>query len=62
MEAFIKNYHESYNVAKVNELLQRIKAHHNHAKIEGRVSEAMKICGFNQIDIDQVLKQMRGGR
>jgi hypothetical protein len=59
METFIKNYHESYNAAKVNELLQRIKAHQDHVKVAEKVSEAMKICGYNQRDIDQVLKQMR---
>ncbi|MDR7071878.1 hypothetical protein [Fictibacillus barbaricus] len=60
METFIKSEHESYNAAKVNELLQRIKAYHDHSKVAGRVSEAMKICGYNQKEIDQVLKQMRG--
>jgi hypothetical protein len=60
MEAFIKNYHETYNAAKVNELLQRIKAHNESVDMAAKVSEAMRICGYNSGDIEQVLKQLRG--
>ncbi|MDM5316920.1 hypothetical protein QUF49_13015 [Fictibacillus sp. b24] len=61
MEAFIKNYHETYNAAKVNELLLRIKAHNEKESMAAKVSEAMEICGFSPGDIEQVLKQLRGG-
>jgi ABC-type molybdate transport system ATPase subunit len=61
MEAFIKNYHETYNAAKVNELLQRIKAHNENADLTAKVSEAMRICGFDNGDIEQVVKQLRKG-
>jgi hypothetical protein len=61
METFIKNYHETYNAAKVNELLLRIKAHQDRENVAAQVSEAMKICGFTPSDIEQVLKQLRGG-
>jgi hypothetical protein len=60
MDTFIKNYHETYNAAKVNELLLRIKAHNERSDMTAKVSEAMRICGFNSGDIEQVLKQLRG--
>ncbi|MBY6036459.1 hypothetical protein KUV80_07335 [Fictibacillus nanhaiensis] len=61
MEVFIKSYHETYDAAKVNELLQRIKAYNEKVVMAARVSEAMRVCGYSKGDIDQVLKQLRGG-
>ncbi len=61
MDTFIKSYHETYNAAKVNELLLRIKEHQGKENIAAKVSEAMEICGFTAKDIEQVLKQLRGG-
>jgi hypothetical protein len=60
MDTIIKNYNETYNTAKVNELLQRIKACHEHTKVAEQVTDAMKICGYNENDIQQVIKQLRG--
>jgi hypothetical protein len=60
METFIKNYHETYNAAKVNELLLRIKAHNQRSDLTAKVSEAMRACGFNNGDIELVLKQLWG--
>lgn len=61
MDTFIKSYHETYNAAKVNELLLRIKEHQGKENMAAKVSEAMEICGFTAKDIEQVLKQLRGG-
>jgi hypothetical protein len=60
METFIKNYHETYNAAKVNELLLRIKSHNQRSDLTAKVSEAMRVCGFNNRDIELVLKQLWG--
>ena len=61
METYSENYHETYNAAKVNELLLRIKAHQEKENMAAQVSEAMKVCGFTPGDIELVLKQLRGG-
>ncbi|MED1862967.1 hypothetical protein P4V41_05830 [Fictibacillus nanhaiensis] len=61
MDTFIKSYHEMYDAAKVNELLLRIKEHQGKENIAAKVTEAMEICGFPPGDIEQVLKQLRGG-
>jgi SOS response regulatory protein OraA/RecX len=62
METFMKSYHETYNAAKVNELLQRIKNHHDNTDVAKKVSEAMKTCGFNNGEIERVLNHLRGDR